>query len=166
MDVARRAATIVCVTLTYSASAAELLDAIAAQGETVELQLHAVGAQIYECKEATGGQLLWQFREPVASLLRDGKTVGVHYAGPKWEIGTSLIAAKVSTSVSAPSEKDIPWLKLEVTEADDGLLQDVTTVQRINTVGGVVVEGGCGKAGELRAEPYAADYIFLKKKQS
>ena|SRR5215208_3287302 len=164
MDLLRTAATIACFTLTYGASAAELPDAIAAQGETMVLQVHAVGAQIYECKQATGGQLLWQLREPIASLLRDGKTVGLHYAGPKWEIGESLIVGKVSASVPAPGDKDIPWLKLEVTEPDDGLLRDVSTVQRINTVGGVL-QGACAQAGDLRPEPYAADYVFLRKKQ-
>jgi hypothetical protein len=154
------------MTLAYSGSAAELPDAIAAKGEIVVLQVHAAGAQIYECKAAeTGGQLSWQFREPIASLFQDGKTVGLHYAGPKWEIGDSLIAAKVSARASAASDKDIPWLKLEViTEADDGPLRDVATVQRINTAGGVL-EGSCDKAGDLRAAPYAADYVFLKKQK-
>ena len=160
------AATIAFLTFAYGASAAELPDAIAAKGETVVLEVHAVGAQIYECKAAeTGGQLTWQFREPIASLFRDGKTVGLHYAGPKWEIDDSLIAAKVSARAPAASDKDIPWLKLDVTiEAEEGPLQDVATVQRINTAGGVLV-GSCDKAGDLRAAAYAADYVFLKKQK-
>jgi hypothetical protein len=131
---------------------AQLPEAIAAPGETVVATIHAEGAQIYECKAAeTGGQLIWQFREPIASLFRDGKTVGLHYAGPRWEIDDSLIAGKVSASAPAPSGKDIPWLKLDVhTDADAGPLMDVTTVQRINTAGGVL-EGPCEKAGDLRA---------------
>ena len=165
MDLFRTAATIALLSLAYDASAAELPDAIAAKGETAVLQVHAAGAQIYECKEATGGQLLWQFREPIASLFREGKTVGLHYAGPSWEIDDSLIAGKVSASVPAPSGKDIPWLKLDVsTEADAGPLLDVTTVQRVNTAGGVM-EGPCEKAGDLRAASYAADYVFFKKQK-
>jgi hypothetical protein len=162
MDLLRTAATIACLTLSYAASAAELPDAIAVTGERVVLQVHAVGAQIYECRN-TGGQLKWEFREPIASLLRDGKTVGLHYAGPKWEIGDSLVHAKVSASAPSPSGKDIPWLKLDVTTTpDEGPLLDVTTVQRINTAGGVL-EGACAKAGALQPEPYAADYVFLRK---
>jgi hypothetical protein len=38
----------------------------------------------------------------------------------------------------------------------------VTTVQRINTKGGNAA-GKCEKAGELHAEPYSADYVFLRK---
>ena len=115
-------------------------DTIAGKGETVVLQVHAEGAQIYECKAAqSGGDLSWQFREPVAALFQQGKTVGVHYAGPTWEIEESLIIAKVSASVPSPNGKDIPWLKLQVTtEAEAGPLLDVTAVQRINAHGGVL----------------------------
>jgi hypothetical protein len=59
--------------------------AIAAPGETVVLSVHAEGAQVYECKAGTDGKLSWLFREPIATLMADGKTVGRHYAGPNWE---------------------------------------------------------------------------------
>jgi Protein of unknown function (DUF3455) len=48
---------------------------------SVMLTVHAEGAQIYECK-VNSGKLVWQFREPIAALIADGKTVGRHYAGP------------------------------------------------------------------------------------
>ncbi|MGA9955493.1 MAG: DUF3455 domain-containing protein, partial [Bradyrhizobium sp.] len=66
-----------------SANAAEtpLPAAIASPGETVVLTAHAEGAQVYECKAGTDGKLAWVFREPIATLLVDGKTVGRHYAG-------------------------------------------------------------------------------------
>ena len=38
--------------------------------------VHAEGAQVYECKADAAGKLAWQFREPVATLIVDGKTVG------------------------------------------------------------------------------------------
>ena len=44
---------------------------------------------------------------------------------------------------------DIPWLKLTVTSGrGTGILSGVTTVQRINTVGGKL-EGDCEKVGHL-----------------
>src|SRR5579872_672967 len=67
-----------------SAEPAQLPPAIAAAGQTPIVTLHAEGAQIYECKE-TGGKLSWTFREPIAALMQDGRTVGRHYAGPTWE---------------------------------------------------------------------------------
>lgn len=68
------------------AGAADALpDAIAAPGESVVLSVHAEGAQVYECKAGTDGKLAWAFREPIATLLSEGKTIGRHYAGPNWE---------------------------------------------------------------------------------
>src|SRR5881227_100068 len=73
-----------------------LPDAIAAPGETIVLALHAEGAQIYECKAGADGKLAWAFREPIATLLAGGKTVGRHYAGPTWEYTDgSAVLAKV-----------------------------------------------------------------------
>ena len=60
---------------------ADLPDAIAAPGEVPVATMHAEGAQIYDCKADASGKLVWQFREPIATLLMDGKTVGRHYAG-------------------------------------------------------------------------------------
>ena len=73
-----------------SAIAQSLPDAIAEPGEASVLTLHAEGAQVYECK----ADLVWEFREPVATLIEAGKTVGRHYAGPHWEHADgSVIAA-------------------------------------------------------------------------
>ena len=144
-------------------SAAEVPDSIAVKGGTVALQVHAVGAQIYECKVDANGRGAWQFREPIASLFLDGTTVGRHYAGPSWEVQGSTIIGKAVGKAPGASAKDIPWLKLEVIDQHgEGPLKGVGTVQRINTEGGNL-EGACDKTADLRAEPYAADYIFLKK---
>jgi hypothetical protein len=147
----------------FGASAADLPDAIVANGEAIVLQVHAVGAQIYECKADPNGRIAWQFREPIASLLRDGKTVGRHFAGPTWVVEGSVVVGKAAGHAPGATAKDIPWLKLDaVNKQGDGPLKDVTTVQRINTVGGSF-DGGCEKTGDLHAEPYAADYVFLKR---
>ena len=50
-------------------AAAEVPDAIAAPGEIPVTSVHAVGAQVYECQYSPAGKLVWQFREPVATLL-------------------------------------------------------------------------------------------------
>jgi hypothetical protein len=146
------------------ALAQTLPDAIAAKGETIVLAVHAEGAQIYDCKAGEGGKLSWQFREPVATLIHDGKTVGRHYVGPTWEhADASRIVGKAVARANGASQKDIPWLKLEVVEARGaGALAGVTAIQRINTQGGQI-DGACEKAGATLAAPYAADYVFLKK---
>ena len=63
-------------------ASAQIPAAIAAAGATPVATFHAEGAQIYECKAGADGKLGWVFREPIATLLLDGKTVGRHYAGP------------------------------------------------------------------------------------
>jgi hypothetical protein len=138
--------------------------AIAAPGETVVLTLHAEGAQVYECKAGPDGRLVFAFREPIATLMVDGKTVGRHYAGPNWEHSDgSAVTAKAAGNAPGTTADDIPWLKLEVTASrGSGVLSGVTTVQRINTRGGKL-EGACDKAGSFKSAPYAADYVFLRK---
>src|SRR5262245_11365244 len=148
-----------------SVASAQLPESIAAPGETAVATLHAEGAQVYECKPDAGGKLGWQFREPIATLLLDGKTVGRHYAGPSWEHSDgSTVVGKVAGRAPGATPKDIAWLKLEVTERRGaGLLAGVTTVQRVNTQGGAAAEGACDKAGAYLSVAYAADYVFLRK---
>ena len=148
----------------YADVRADVPAAIAASGEQRIAFLHAEGAQVYECKAGPTGALAWTFREPVATLIENGKTVGRHYAGPSWELADgSLVMAKVAGRAPGASAGDIPLLKLEVTDRKGGGgLAGTTTIQRINTKGGVA-EGACPTAGALLAVPYSADYAFLKK---
>jgi hypothetical protein len=149
-----------------SASAEDLLPgAIAAfPGESVVLKAHAVGQQIYQCKAGADGKLAWALLEPIASLMVDGKLVGRHFKGPTWELadGSAVVGKAIG---NAPGQKagDIAWLKLEVvSRSGSGKLSDVTTVQRINTLGGTL-EDSCDRPGTTRGMPYAADYVFLRK---
>src|SRR5882724_690267 len=141
-----------------------LPEAIAAPGEAIVLSVHAEGAQVYDCKAGADGKLAWAFREPIATLMADGKTVGRHYAGPSWEhLDGSAVVGKAAGNAPGATANDIPLLKLEVTaQRGNGLLTGVTTVQRINTQGGKL-EGACDKPGATRSAPYSADYVFLRK---
>ena len=144
--------------------AAELPGTIAAPGETTVLSVHAEGAQVYECKAGTDGKPIWLFREPIATLMADGKTVGRHYAGPNWEDADgSAVTGKAIGNAPGATANDIAWLKLDViAHRGSGVLTPVTTVQRINTSGGQLT-GACDKAGATKSAPYSADYVFLKK---
>jgi len=147
-----------------SVSRAQVPDAIAAPGEVAIVTIHAEGAQIYECKADSGGKLVWQFREPIAALIIDGKTVGRHYAGPNWELADgSAVSAKLAGRAPGATARDIPLLKLEVTsQRGKGQLTGATTIQRINTKGGTA-EGVCETSGAFQSVPYSADYTFLTK---
>ena len=137
---------------------------------TIIATFHAEGAQVYECKPdseqspSQPGALTWQFREPIATLIVDGKSVGRHYAGPNWDhIDGSGVKGKVVVSAPGATSSDIPWLKLEVVEhRGSGILTDAAVVQRINTRGGVAPRS-CDNAGSYLSVPYSADYVFLRK---
>src|SRR6202011_1874816 len=86
---------IIVAALTGGRASAEVPAAIAAPGETTVATFHAEGAQIYECKAGNDGKLAWAFREPIATLLLEGKIVRRHYAGPNWEhVDGSAVSAK------------------------------------------------------------------------
>jgi hypothetical protein len=158
------AGSLLAVALTKLPSAAQSTAGIVAPGETRVATLHAVGAQVYECKAGVSGALMWQFREPVATLVENGMTVGRHYTGPSWELADgSVIVAKAVGRAPGAGPHDIPLLKLEVAaHRGAGRLSEITTIQRVNTGGGVA-EGACEKAGSLLSVPYSADYALLKK---
>jgi hypothetical protein len=141
-----------------------LPEAIAAPGTSAVITLHAEGAQVYECKAGADGKLAWAFREPIATLLADGKTAGRHYAGPNWELSDgSAVVGKLAASAPGETPADIAWLKLDVaSHRGSGTFTDVITVQRINTKGGKL-DGACDTAGTYRSAPYSADYVFLRK---
>ena len=96
-------------------------------------------------------------------MLADGKTVGRHYAGPNWEYSDgSAVVGKAAGNAPGATDKDIPWLKLEVvSQRGSGALSAITTVQRINTAGGKL-QGACDKPGAYQSVPYSADYVFLR----
>jgi hypothetical protein len=154
---------ILMATLPLSAAQAQMPASIAAPGETLVATFHAQGAQVYECKTDSSGKLAWQFREPIATLLDGGKTVGRHYAGPNWELADgSVVVAKAAGRAPSASATDIPLLKLEVTSRrGSGRLADITTIQRLNTKGGSA-EGPCNAAGVFLSVPYTADYLFYR----
>jgi Protein of unknown function (DUF3455) len=108
--------------------------------------------------------LAWVFREPIATLILDGQTLGRHYVGPTWEhMDGSAVTGKFLASSPGATASDIPWLKLEVaSRRGRGMLADIDIVQRINTSGGAL-HGPCDQIGALRSVPYAADYVFLRK---
>jgi Protein of unknown function (DUF3455) len=136
---------------------------IAVEAAVPVAQLQAAGAQIYICAKNATGALNWTFREPVASLLEEGKTVGRHFVGPTWEfVDGSRVVGELVSKAPGKTANDIPWLRLSVKEPpNSGLVAGATSILRIDTKGGVF-EGACNNEGELHSEPYAATYIFAK----
>ncbi|MCJ9719994.1 DUF3455 domain-containing protein [Agrobacterium sp. SHOUNA12C] len=144
------------------AKAADLPENIEIKDATTIATVHAEGVQIYECKTGSDNKMSWQFREPLATLLQDGTTIGRHFAGPGWEFADgSTIKGKVGSQAPGATQNDIALLRLDVVEhRGDGVLSKVTAVQRLDTKGGVY-SGPCDQPGTMHLEPYTARYVFL-----
>lgn len=142
---------------------AEVPSAIAVPGEALVTTFHAQGAQVYDCIANAVGGFTWQFREPIATLIVNGKTVGRHYAGPTWElVDGSAVVGKVAGQAPGATQKDIALVKLDVVSQRGSALAEISTIQRLNTKGGVV-EGPCDPAVAFLSVPYSADYAFYTK---
>ncbi len=144
------------------AQSAEIPGNIAAEGKTVVLALHGEGAQLYECRTDAQGGLAWRLREPIASLMQAGKTLGRHFVGPTWELADgSAVVGKVAAQAPGATARDIAQLKLNIIEhRGAGKLASVTVIQRLDTHGGAYA-AKCDVAGAIHVEPYSAEYIFL-----
>src|SRR6516162_2042778 len=87
---------------------AQVPAAVAAPGETTVATFQGEGAQIYQCEAGNDGKLTWVFREPIATLILDNKTVGRHYAGPTWEDANgSAVTGK--HSLAQARRREPPW---------------------------------------------------------
>ena len=139
--------------------------------ESVAMVAAARGVQIYECKTAKdqAGAYEWSFVAPEAELFdASGKKIGKHYAGPHWEAADgSKILGTVKARADAPQADAIPWLLLGAKSVgSQGSFSRITSVQRLNTAGGVAPKTGCSQSslGTLARIPYTADYYFLAEK--
>lgn len=139
-----------------------------AANESLAMIVSARGVQIYECrsrKQPDGG-FEWAFAAPEADLFdARGSRIGRHYAGPHWEaMDGSKIVGTVKERADAPLADSIPWLLLTAKSVGpEGSFSKATSIQRVNTVGGVAPATGCSEAtaGTAARISYTADYYFF-----
>lgn len=153
---------VLCAIDAQRAQAQDLPEPADGAARKVLMTVRADGVQIYTCVQDNRGQRAWQFREPLATLMINGKTVGRHFAGPTWQLDDrSAVVGKVVTQAPGATANDISLLRLNVvTHQGEGGLAQVMAVERLHTQGGVF-SGSCAQVGELHLEPYSADYRFL-----
>lgn len=138
----------------------------APSSEKVVYIAFAKGVQVYTCQAGMDGKFSWVLKEPRANLLdEDGKQVGLHFAGPTWKLNDgSEVTGKMAAKHDAPKAGAIPWLLINVTaHKGSGVLEKVTTIQRVNTVGGVADATkicDASKSGTESESAYSADYYF------
>jgi len=139
-----------------------------ATNETLAMTVGARGVQVYECRtREDGGGHDWVFVAPDADLLdAQGKTIGRHGAGPYWQAADgSRVVGTVKSRADAPASGSIPWLLLTTKSSGPaGAFSNVTSIQRVNTVGGIAPATPC--TAQLTGTParvsYTADYrLFI-----
>ena len=141
-------------------------DAIAAPaGEDVVLFAHATGSQVYTCQASAEGKFGWTLKGPEAELHdRNDKVIGSHSAGPTWKLKDgSEVTGKAAAHVDSLDADSVPWLLVKVvSHAGNGLLANVTTIQRVHTHGGKAPSDGCDEAHKNAENKsgYTADYFF------
>lgn len=155
-----------------TATVAALPDALkVAADESLLAVVAATGVQIYECraKKDQPSAVEWAFVAPEAELLDEkGQRIGKHYAGPHWEsTDGSKVAGTVKARADAPKEGAIPWLLLTTRSTGPaGAFAKVTSIQRVNTQGGMAPKDGCTAAavGQQERVGYTADYLLFTRR--
>jgi hypothetical protein len=138
-------------------------------GEVVAARAAAQGVQIYECKASAGDAYAWTLVGPDAVLTDEaGRELGRHYAGPTWEgADGSKVVGVLKEKADAPDGKGVPWLLLSAKSTTGaGTFAKVTSIQRVDTVGGKAPAQGCDvkSVGATERVPYRATYYFYAGK--
>jgi Protein of unknown function (DUF3455) len=128
-------------------------------GARIVLEAHGAGDQVYACDGTN-----WVLAGPDAKLFDEaGKQIGSHFAGPTWQYsdGSRVIGKAVASAT--PDSDSIPWLLLGAKDHQgDGLMAQVTSIQRLSTAGGKAPASGCDSAhkGQETRSHYTATYVF------
>lgn len=135
-------------------------------GETFAMVVKATGVQIYECRAGKDDAYQWAFVAPEAELFDErGAALGRHYAGPHWEaLDGSKVAGSLRERADAPRAGAVPWLLLAARSVGTpGAFSRVTSIQRVNTVGGSAPAAPCarGNGSATARVPYSADYYLF-----
>ena len=143
---------------------------IAAPGDQeAAFVLRGEGTHTFECKPLASdpNRFGWAFATPDVTLYDAGRPVARHVAENAWEaIGDR---SSVSGVIRARQEAggNVPWLLFGAQSTpDSGLFAGVTSVQRVNTSGGVAPATGCdaSNAGKATSVAVAADYYFYRRR--
>jgi hypothetical protein len=139
-------------------------------GEELVFLARATGFQIYVCQPNADGKAAWTLKAPKAELFDEqGKSIGKHFGGPTWQLKDgSQLTGRMTAKIDASDPKAIPWLLVTVTgHSGNGKLSGVTSIQRVNTVGGLAPSAAecTPQGGEVEFKSsYSADYYFYARR--
>lgn len=136
--------------------------------EAPAFSLTADGVQVYQCQAvpADSNTYAWFLVAPDATLS-DGTGTVARLASPDhWNSlqdlsGVSAVPLRMQSAGAA----NLPWELLHaVPDGGPGMFAGVTSIQRVNTSGGVAPSGGCDEThvGDEARVAFTADYYFYK----
>jgi hypothetical protein len=130
--------------------------------------LRASGVHVYECRPSLNGGFQWVFTNPDATLS-DGRASRALETTPNaFESSEDRSSVTGIVRAAAPAGSDnLPWVLMGAgSPSETGLFAGVTSVQRVNTSGGVAPANGCGEstAGTESRVAFTADYYFYKRR--
>ena len=155
----------ICLAAAGCTTTPPIPDALQPANASLAMVVPAKGVQIYECR-AKDGAYEWAFVAPDAELYdARGNRIGRHGAGPYWEAADgSRIVGSVKARADAPVAGAIPWLLIDAKSAGPaGSFSGVTSIQRVNTLGGTAPAKPCtgDMLGKQAGVHYVADYRFF-----
>jgi uncharacterized protein DUF3455 len=131
-------------------------------GNKVAFHVFGVGGQNYRWSGTS-----WVFVAPDAVLYAnagDDGIVGIHFGGPTWQSNSGSKVVGTVIDHCTPDPSAIPWVLLRAASTEGpGIFDQVTYIQRVNTVGGNAPDVPGEFTGQMVRVPYTADYYFYRK---
>jgi hypothetical protein len=130
--------------------------------------LSGSGVNIYECRAGgANGEYVWAYVAPDATYY-EGSRSAARSTSPNLveSLGDRSSVSGVLRSAQ-PAGRNLPWTLMRARPlGDSGLFANVTSIQRVNTNGGLAPAGGCNgdTVGNESRVAYSADYYFYRRR--
>jgi hypothetical protein len=132
------------------------------------MALSETGVNVFECRPHPGapGDYAWNFVAPDATLYEGSRSVARHATANVFEsLDDRTSVSAFARSVQSAGSENLPWALYGARAVGDtGLFSGVTSIQRVNTRGGVAPLTGCtaDNAGAEQRVAFSADYYFYR----
>lgn len=142
----------------------------ASSAEEPAFVLSANGVYVYQCASGFDADSYgWAFVAPDATLYEGSRSVGrLATVGVFESLADRSSVSGLVRSTQPAGAGNLPWAMIRARPIgdSDGIFQDVTSIQRVNTSGGAPPRDGCnaGTVGSEARVTFSADYYFYKRR--
>lgn len=138
--------------------------------EEPAFMLSGNGVNVYECRPGLSepNAYLWSFVAPDATLYEGSRTAARSTSPNLLESASDRSSVSGIVRATQPGgANNLPWTLMRARPlGESGLFAGVTSIQRVNTSGGIAPGNGCGAdtVGSEARVAYSADYYFYKRR--